>query len=110
MNVQHSLIQELMFYELELNHNITEATKNICCAKVKVQLKILQNFWLPLLSKNNFNWIYNTSLNYNTMQIKFTCLRPNLDIYKEQNLKGQFMSCSFYLIFILIKKDIKYIC
>ena len=31
MNVQFSLIQELMFYEFELEHNIIEATKTICC-------------------------------------------------------------------------------
>ena len=33
MNVQHSLIQELMVYEFEMDHNTAEATKNICCAK-----------------------------------------------------------------------------
>ena len=29
MRVEHSLIQELL-YEFELDHNTTEATKNIC--------------------------------------------------------------------------------
>ena len=33
MNVQHSLIQELMLYEFEMDHNAAEVTKNICCAK-----------------------------------------------------------------------------
>ena len=33
MNVQSSLIQELMLYEFELRNNITEATKNICWAE-----------------------------------------------------------------------------
>ena len=33
MNVQHSLIQELLLYKFELGHKATEATKNICCAK-----------------------------------------------------------------------------
>ena len=33
MNVQCSLIQELMVYEFELGHNSAEATKNISCAK-----------------------------------------------------------------------------
>ena len=33
INVQCSLIQELMFYEFRLDHSITEATKNICGAK-----------------------------------------------------------------------------
>ena len=30
MNVQYSLIQELMLYKFEPNHNIMEVTKNIC--------------------------------------------------------------------------------
>ena len=33
MNVHHSLIQELMFYEFGLNHNAMEATKNTFYAK-----------------------------------------------------------------------------
>ena len=33
MNVQCSLIRELMIYEIELGHNVTKATKNICCMK-----------------------------------------------------------------------------
>ena len=33
MNVQCSLIQELMLYELKRGHNAIEANKNICCAK-----------------------------------------------------------------------------
>ena len=33
MNIQHSLIQEIMIYKFKLNHNATEATKNICCIK-----------------------------------------------------------------------------
>ena len=33
MNMQHSLIWELMFYKLELGHNAAEAIKNICYAK-----------------------------------------------------------------------------
>ena len=33
MNLQHSLIQELMLYEVELGRNVVKATKNICCAK-----------------------------------------------------------------------------
>ena len=35
MNVQCRLIQELMLYEIKLNHNTEEAIKNICCAKNK---------------------------------------------------------------------------
>ena len=31
MNVQHSLIQELLLYEFKLGHNTAEATKNIYC-------------------------------------------------------------------------------
>ena len=30
-----SLIYELMLYELEQGHNAAEATKSICCKKVK---------------------------------------------------------------------------
>ena len=33
MNVQSCLIRELMLYEFRLNHNVIEATKNICRAK-----------------------------------------------------------------------------
>ena len=33
MNMQFSLIEELMFYEFKLGHNVMEVTKNICCAK-----------------------------------------------------------------------------
>ena len=33
MNVQCSLIWELILYEFELDHNAVEAAKNICCAK-----------------------------------------------------------------------------
>ena len=35
MNVQHSLIQELMLYKFKLDHNIKKTIKNICCAKGK---------------------------------------------------------------------------
>ena len=31
MNMQYSLIQELMLYKFKLGHNAMEATKNICC-------------------------------------------------------------------------------
>ena len=31
--MQHSLIQEFVFYEFELDHNTAEAIKNICCVK-----------------------------------------------------------------------------
>ena len=33
MNVQHSIIQEDMLYDIKLGHIATEATKTICCAK-----------------------------------------------------------------------------
>ena len=33
INVQCSLIQELMLYEFVLGHNTATATKNICCVK-----------------------------------------------------------------------------
>ena len=33
MNMKHSLIQEFIFYEFELDHNATEAIKNTCHAK-----------------------------------------------------------------------------
>ena len=33
INVQHSLIWELMFNEFQLGHNTVEANKNICCVK-----------------------------------------------------------------------------
>ena len=33
MNVQHSLIQEFMFYEFELGYSFAEASKTICYAK-----------------------------------------------------------------------------
>ena len=36
--VYQSLIQKLMLHEFKLGHNTTEATKNICCVKVKVRL------------------------------------------------------------------------
>ena len=29
----HQLIQKLMLYKFELGHNVTEPTKNICCAR-----------------------------------------------------------------------------
>ena len=35
INVQHSLIQELMLYKFELDHNGAEVTKNIHCVKGK---------------------------------------------------------------------------
>ena len=35
MNVQCSLIWELMLYEFEMGHNAMEATKNICWVKVE---------------------------------------------------------------------------
>ena len=35
MNMQHSVIQELMFYEFKLGSNDTEVTKNIFCDKVE---------------------------------------------------------------------------
>ena len=33
MNVQCSLIWELLLYDFKLDHNTIEATKNICCVK-----------------------------------------------------------------------------
>ena len=33
MNIQLSLVRELMLYEFRLGHNDVEATKNICCVK-----------------------------------------------------------------------------
>ena len=33
MNMQCSLIMEVMLYEFELGYNASKATKNICCAK-----------------------------------------------------------------------------
>ena len=33
MNMQCSLIQEFMLYKFEMGCSVTEATKNICCAK-----------------------------------------------------------------------------
>ena len=33
MNVQHSLIQEIMLYKFEEGHNAVKATKNFCCEK-----------------------------------------------------------------------------
>ena len=33
MNVQHSLIWELKLYQFKVGHNVTEATKSICCVK-----------------------------------------------------------------------------
>ena len=33
MNMQCSLIQELMFYEFKLGSNAAQATKIICCVK-----------------------------------------------------------------------------
>ena len=33
MNIQHSLIQELMLYVFKLGDNVIEATKNICHTK-----------------------------------------------------------------------------
>ena len=33
MNRQRTLIEEIMLYELELNHKTVEATSNICFAK-----------------------------------------------------------------------------
>ena len=33
MNVQGSLIQEIMLYKFELGCNALEATKNLCCVK-----------------------------------------------------------------------------
>ena len=39
MNEQRqSLIQELVLNEIELGHNTTEATKNICCTKDEGEL------------------------------------------------------------------------
>ena len=36
MNVQCSLIQELILYKFEVGHNATEETKNISCGKIEV--------------------------------------------------------------------------
>ena len=33
MNIQCSLIQELMVYEFKLGHDAMETTKKICCVK-----------------------------------------------------------------------------
>ena len=33
MNVQRSLIREVMLYKFELGHKTAKATQNICCAK-----------------------------------------------------------------------------
>ena len=33
MNMQYSLIWDLMIYKFELGHKAMEATKNVCCAK-----------------------------------------------------------------------------
>ena len=39
MNVQCNLIWEVIFYKFELGNNaVTEATKNICCVKSKVNV------------------------------------------------------------------------
>ena len=38
MNMQLCLIWECMLYEFKLDHKTMEATKKICCAKIKVQL------------------------------------------------------------------------
>ena len=36
INMQHSLIQELMLYKIELGYSDVEGIKNICCAKKEV--------------------------------------------------------------------------
>ena len=33
MNIQYTLIQELILYKFKIGHNALEATKNICCGK-----------------------------------------------------------------------------
>ena len=49
MNVKHSLIQEIMFYEFKLGHNTTEAAKNISCVKCEENCnKIVQEIWLSI--------------------------------------------------------------
>ena len=40
MNVQHSLIRELMVYKFELSHKNVETIKNICCAKGEAEVDL----------------------------------------------------------------------
>ena len=42
MNVQHSLISELILNEFELGYNTVKATKTFVILKMKVQLVIVQ--------------------------------------------------------------------
>ena len=39
MNIQRSLILELMLYEIKLHHNVVEATKKIIVRKVRAHKK-----------------------------------------------------------------------
>ena len=41
MNMQHCLIWEPILYEFEPGHNTKEATKNICCVKMKGHLILI---------------------------------------------------------------------
>ena len=47
MNVQLSLIRELLLYEFELCHNVLVAIKNICCTKSQAQLSqnVRKSIW-----------------------------------------------------------------
>ena len=52
MNMQHSLIWEIMCFELELNHCTMEATTNICCVK-----KWKHSWYQKPNSSRSFAWI-----------------------------------------------------
>ena len=54
MNLQGSLIRELILYELELDHNTVEETKNICYAKYEGAVDhMIQEISLGLLEPND---------------------------------------------------------
>ena len=57
MNMQYSLIWELMLYEFELNYNAVEATKSICCVKGEDAVDTVQY----LDSSRNFAQVARTS-------------------------------------------------
>ena len=50
MNVQLSLIEELLLYEFKLDHNVTEITKNVCHAKIEGLVDQCNNYMVQEIS------------------------------------------------------------
>ena len=99
-NMQHSLIQEIMFYEFELDHNPAEATKNICYAKgegiIDHSTAIRKKFCLGCKNLNEARSGRNKSIDFEAM---LQAIEANLVTLKEYQVSLASNSPVWFVIF-----------